>query len=162
MVRLIILIILISFCSFQKIGSANNRLSLKAHLGSWSKEGNFNLLTVKITLKNNTSDTLRYLGMTCSWDMLYTLSTEKFIFEGFNCNSNIPVLIKIPPHRKEEKELKLVAKNNPIEYHNFKFKIGFLFIDENSQIVMGQLLTGDSVFVINKEKIIWSDDLKIN
>jgi hypothetical protein len=71
MLRLILLYILIAFCSFRKIESTNNRLSLKAHLGSWSKEGEDNLLPIKITLKNNTSDSVSYLSMSCCWDDFY-------------------------------------------------------------------------------------------
>src|ERR1700735_3609551 len=117
MLRLILLYILIAFCSFQKIESTNNRLSLKAHLGSWSKEGEDNLLPIKITLKNNTSYSVSYLSMSCSWDDFYTLNIEKFTFKGLLCTNNSPVRIKIPPHGKEEKELILIVKNNRAEYH---------------------------------------------
>ncbi|HEY4874124.1 MAG TPA: hypothetical protein VIH86_01000 [Puia sp.] len=93
--------------------------------------------------------------------MIFTLNIEKFTFKGLLCTNNSPVRIKIPPNGKEEKELILIMKNNRAEYYNMKFKVGFLFIDENSHVKMSQLLTGDSVFIINKEKIVWSEDLKI-
>jgi hypothetical protein len=42
-----------------------------------------------------------------------------------------------------------------------RFKVGFLFIDEHSKVTFAQLVNGDFVFRVNKEKIIWSNELKV-
>jgi hypothetical protein len=86
---------------------------------------------------------------------------KKYTFKGQLCTNNFPIQVKIPPHGKEEKEIKLIMKNNRAKYHGMKFKVGFIFLDENSKVNMNELLIAESVLVINKEKIIWSDDLTI-
>jgi hypothetical protein len=86
---------------------------------------------------------------------------KKYTFKGQLCTNNFPIQVKIPPHGKEEKEIKLIMKNNRAKYHGMKFKVGIIFLDENSKVNMNELLIAESVLVINKEKIIWSDDLTI-
>jgi hypothetical protein len=161
MLRSLFLFALIGFCSLHKIESANNILSLKAKLGSFENHGKDTSIIIKTTLKNNTSDSVIYLTMTCSWDDFYTFNFEKYKIDGQLCYSNYPIWGEIAAHGKIERELKLIINNHP-EYYNMKFKVGFLFIDEHSKVPpMRHLLTGDSLFIINKEKIVWSNELKM-
>jgi hypothetical protein len=153
MLRAVLLYTIIICSSLQKIQNLNDKVSLKAQLGSWEKEGSNFLLDVKVKFINNTGDTLTYTNMSCATFTFYILNTDKLKINDWECDGNYPVSIKIPPYGIDEEILKL---NRADRIKKVEFKIGFYFIEPSFKIFN---FSRDKLSYTNN--IIWSENLKI-
>ena len=54
------------------------------------------IITVLVTLTNNSSDTLKYYSMSCSYEEFYSVKTEKLTIEQSVCDENSSIIIEIP------------------------------------------------------------------
>ena len=113
-------------------------------------------LSVKITLTNNTDDTLGFVRMSCSWEDAYILDTKKIFISPGLCDKNFPKLIRILPHQKDERSLS-VTPSNTSGLLGTKFRVGF-----NLVTVKNEREAMDKVAELRKmNNIIWSDTLQI-
>jgi hypothetical protein len=130
------------------------KLSFSAKINGWNKHTN---IPVTITLTNNTSDTISYVSMSCSWQNIYTIDTKYFSILSNECkNKKVPTCIKIPPHSKEEKNLLLhIVEKNKLQ--NAQFKVGFHFIEVKKYADVSTKLRE----LLNEENILWSNALEL-
>jgi hypothetical protein len=152
-----LLTLLFSFAEKNKTDAKHKQLVFTAQVGNWSKENNINVLSVNTTLTNNSPDTISYITMSCSWQEIYTTDTRKLGVDQSACGKNIPKLIKIPPHQKEEARLLLWTKGTPGQVQGLKFRIGVnLVIAKNYTEMFSKWEE------LGKMKnVIWSDTLKV-
>lgn len=134
---------LIFFCQFI---FSQSKYKLNARIISRNSK-----INVEITLKNNSNDTLKYYTMSCSWQDNYTLNTRKISINHQECDKNIPVLISVGPNETKTNIINL----SPVTRHiiGLKLKIGFISIEESSQL--------SDIHIENKENVIWSNEIKI-
>jgi hypothetical protein len=65
---------------------------------SWSPWG-WNRLSVKISLKNPTDDTVRFIAGSCHWGHFLVTNNDSIrVHPGIDCNISSPTLYKIAPH----------------------------------------------------------------
>jgi hypothetical protein len=83
---------------------------------------------IKTTIANNSSDTLRYLSMSCSWANYYVIDERAIHLPTFQCDKDTALLITVKPHQKEEKILRVISLLPVKQLHNLKFRVGFKFV----------------------------------
>jgi hypothetical protein len=111
-------------------------------------------ITVKTAVTNNSSDTLRYLSMSCSWANYYVIDQRAIHLPTPQCDRDTALLIMIPPHKQREVVLGLISLLTAKQLHNAKFRVGFKFV---------QACDTDKAFKeLRKSKnVIWSNSLVI-
>ncbi|HTB99729.1 MAG TPA: hypothetical protein VK705_03510 [Ferruginibacter sp.] len=85
-------------------------------------------INVQTTITNNSSDTLRYLSMSCSWANYYVIDSRAFHLPTSECDKDTALLIQVAPHKRQETMLRLISLLNTKQLHSVKFKIGFKFV----------------------------------
>ena len=125
--------------------------TLTAEKGKYIKFGAARYLIVPVTLTNNTNDTLKYAGMSCSREDLYRIDSKSLAFVGTECDKNVPVLLKLNPHSSTQTQLKLKISADPSSFAEMKYRIGFnLLVVHKDESVFGLIES-------KKKNIIWSD-----
>jgi hypothetical protein len=120
------------FCtSFQDKQTDNLKLSLNAYLSG--REGNN--MSVRVTLKNYTSDTIKYVTWSCSWQDSYSIDNEKWKIHVNICFANGHETISIPPFQSQTKTLKLERVIGSTKSKSSNFKIGFHFIPPPEELI---------------------------
>ena len=119
-------VVLVFSCSSKKaVAETMQPLSLSAQVGSWKTVPPKRYVSVITTLTNNTSDTLRFIIMSCSWQDAYAVDTKELSIYPVNCDKNIPELLAIPPHGQEQRALVLETEKSVEELQKVKFRVGF-------------------------------------
>jgi len=133
-------------------------LIFKAEMENWHKEGSFNYLLIKITLINNSPDTIRYVNMYCDSDKIYVLDNKKLnIHWGVGCDKNFPLLHILFPYQKEQSGLEARTQEDTFRLSGEKFRVGFNYIAaKNNEDARSKF---DSL--LNQKHLIWSDTLTI-
>lgn len=114
----------------------------------------FSKLTVK--LSNNSGEPLRYMTMSCGWEVNFTTDNDAFKIAGGPCQYNVPVMKTIQPHTTSLFTM-YIAYDKAGAIRSESCKIGMLIIKESVDTEL--LITGK----VNryKENLIWSNDVKI-
>ena len=111
----------------QQAFSQNNILTdyeLEIKKGKQETRDGHSTLAVIVTLTNNSTDTLKYFSMSCSWQEFYSVSTEKLKIQQALCGKNVPVIIEIPPKQSETVTLDLIL--DPLsDAPEINLRIGF-------------------------------------
>jgi len=118
---------------------------------------------VKTIITNNSSDTLSYLTMSCSWEEFYIIDSKELSLPMKSCDENGLTLMQIPPHKTIEKLLLLRSSKNKNQLHNTKFKIGFKFYKVNYNNIKNMNSYPDiyTYFTKKNEIILWSNTLEL-
>ena len=156
--RLISCTLLFLSCSSKNASTDDLQLlSLSTQMGSWKSVPPQRFVSVITTLTNNTSDTLRYVSMSCSWQDAFIIDTKKLNIYPVECDKNVPELIAIPPYGQEQKALAVVTEKSMEELRNIKFRIGFNWLaakDYNEVFEKVEQMN-------DMTNVVWSDPLKI-
>jgi hypothetical protein len=95
--------------------------------------------------------------MSCSWQDVYTTNTKDLRIIGCNCDKNIPVVVKLPPHCKRETLITCASTKSIHQLKALKCSIGFNFVDAGN----GQELIAQSAALTAMKNVIWSDTLRL-
>ena len=150
---LLFLVIIFTCTSFTLPWPAHPKLSLSAFIFVRDSR----TMSVKITLTNNSNDTVSYVGWDCSWQLSYITVPETWTIIPNLCYKNGHQTFQIPPHQSESKILDLEKNVSVKTTKNPEFRIGFRFIPPPAHIIaspaaaLRQRLGADS--------IIWSNTL---
>jgi hypothetical protein len=154
----VIVSIIISSCSNEKHDKAKEGLLiLSARVDNWKMEGNINYLFIKTSLTNSTTDTVTYIRMSCSWQDSYTTDTKDLLVYVNECNKNVPQLIKIPPHSRQETILKLTSAKTISQLAGLEFRVGFNLVTAKDYDEMFSKVSQ----LTNMENVIWSEMLTL-
>jgi hypothetical protein len=90
-------------------------------------EGSF--YSAKLELINNSQDSIRFWTFTCYWQINWISNSNQLDLFNLGCNSNFPIVSKIPRDGK-------ISYNCILQLHDkskedFKFRLGFILIKEN-------------------------------
>ncbi|MGQ7947601.1 hypothetical protein [Flavobacterium sp. WC2509] len=121
---LTIAILLFNCLTFSQTAKKEN-YTLTIIKGKVVKENKQTFWITPTTLTNNTKDTLRYYSMSCSWQIFYSVDSNKLqVDEGMGCDKNIPTILTLAPGQSRTVEIRLLISQT-IDASEIKFKIGF-------------------------------------
>lgn len=157
---LFVLTALYSCHSKDKTGIARQELQLTASLGGVNYQDTTSTIHIATTLFNPTKDTLSFVTMRCSYEDLFLTDTSTFIVHSrYDCYSNYPIVIAIPPGEKLDQYImvKPTSKNIKIEDHQLKIGM-YLLIPEKEKGFQGIIEQYESR---KNAKVIWSNELDL-
>jgi hypothetical protein len=128
----------------------------------------YEFVLVPIKLSNFTGDTLKYITMTCSWDVIFKFNKKGVSIRGWNCDSNFPAVFTIAPHKSFTYKIPVLVEKNAIT-GNYSFKIGmYLFkyrehggFREFDNFLDSKLLISHHSNNKAYKNIIWSNEVMI-
>ncbi len=157
MTKLILPFLAIIFsCSQKRLLKEEQGLTFKAKAGLWNKTDSFYYLSIKTTLINNSPDTIRYVNMSCSSNIIYEIETNKLNIYYKECDKNYPKVYILLPYQTEQNILQARTQETPNNLQKEKFRVGFNYVpdkyieDEN----LGEILS-------MHKRLIWSDTITI-
>ncbi|MDP9080888.1 MAG: hypothetical protein M3O71_26005 [Bacteroidota bacterium] len=116
--------------------------------------------TIVVKLSNNSSDSLKYVTMSCSWMDNFITNNLKFAIGVCDCDSNFPDVKIIPPHKTAFFTIRILYKKRLATRDNH-FKIGMLIVKdlkENQPIDFISEYFSQKKYMAN---MIWSNPVKI-
>lgn len=136
----------------------SGKVEFSAELGGWDQCNTASrTVYVKTRLYNNSSDTVTYLRMTCSWRDSYITDNKNFRHILIPCYSNGPLTIKLPPYKTEEEYLTLVTDVPLARWRENYFRVGFNFVPLDTTKDLSYNVTR----LTDMKSIMWSDTLKL-
>jgi hypothetical protein len=147
--KALLLFIIVANLSFIKYRPKDYTLDVKTK--QVFMQGSQKYLTATVKLTNNTSDTLKYLSWSCSFQMFYLLKSEAVKIAGYKCTKNIPVVLILPPNKSNSVELNL--KVNEGYTKPIKYTIGIRLAKNERDNSLNQLLHKPMKYLI-----IWADE----
>jgi hypothetical protein len=131
-----------------------SRIAFTAKISSIKNMDQGIYLSVETIIMNNSSDTLRYLSMSCSWANYYTIDERAIHLPTPQCDQDTALLIQVLPHSNKKTTLRLIALMSTKQLHNIQFKVGFKFLQACD--------TNKASKELRKSKnVIWSNSLTI-
>jgi hypothetical protein len=155
-IGLIIVGVLCFICfSFFVLPRTDYQLSIQK--GKVVKEGIQTYWEMPVTLFNNTTDTLRYFTMSCSWQSFYEVDNSKLKIEPIWCDKDIPQILVLGPGKKQPIKIRLLISQT-MDASEIKFRIGFNLMkvtkDQNT-------LDFDHEEERKKKNVIWSNTISM-
>lgn len=120
----------------------------------------YEFVLVPVELWNLSDDTLKYMSMTCSWDMIFTLDKKTASILGWSCDSNIPSFSTIAPQKSFAYKIPVLIKKNAFN-GSYRLKIGIHLFKFNGH---GSFRNFDAFIEPDKmpsNNIIWSNEVII-
>jgi|GEM_PF-3056127 len=85
-------------------------------------------INIKTSIKNNSSDTLRYLSMSCSWAKYYQITSATLHLPIPQCDNDSAILVSVLPHHSQKTILRVISLMSPAQLHNTRFKVRMTFV----------------------------------
>jgi hypothetical protein len=157
---LISLFIIVSAFSFQKGNNTESpEPTVSAHFDSI---GTLGRIYTTVTISNNTSDTIKYYSMTCSFSDFFTCDNKEIGVYMIPCDKNWYKKVTLAPNESEVLKLELKSSVEWKKLESVKLQIGFIFVNAKNARV-------NAPFDINrienerksKGNIIWSNTIEI-
>ncbi len=118
------------------------------------------VIHIATTLYNPTADTVRFVSMTCSYEDFFTTSTNSFKIQSrYDCYSNYPTVITIPPKAKTDRYIMITRTKKGMNVDTITLKVGMYYLPYKM---------GDNFDAIIKQyderqkaDILWSNELDL-
>lgn len=136
-------------------------LELTASLGgTGSFLDTIGVIYISTTLFNPTNDTVKFISMTCSYEDMFTTNTDTFKIQSrYDCYSNYPTVVTLPPNAKTDRYIMITRTHKGRSIDTSTLKVGMYYLpyqkDANSD---------DIINLYDHRKnaaIIWSDELDL-
>jgi hypothetical protein len=115
-----------------------------------------NTFNVPVLIRNNSNDTLKFMTMSCSWDYDFDIDNKDIHMNGWNCDKNVPKIIKVPPHRGFLRVLPVNIDEGQLK-KGIRFKVSMnLTIDDGNHHLF-ELYTDPT----GKYNQIWSNEVVV-
>ena len=152
-----ILIIIASFTLFSCETNNPEPYSFKIESIRDSLSEDYKLFIATTSLTNNSKDTLKFVTMSCMWDIIYSTSNPCISVRGPEaCFKNIPLLITIAPTKSFHRDIILFMHHHK-DREGFKLGINIIKMDNLSYF------TGLEVFSKPhnglENEIVWSNSM---
>lgn len=115
------------------------------------------VVSVPVSLNNNSNDTLRFYSMTCSWFEFWDTNHQDIGISDWPCDKNIPEIVTIPPHQKYKKNLDIIYYSTVKQGTKYQVSMSLLKATSNSKWIWN--FWSDEYVRFNK---IWSNELTIH
>ncbi len=108
---------------------------------------------VECILFNQSTDTLKFLEMSCSWTDFYRLDPRTLVIEAPLCSQDTPLIISLAPGEKRKTILKILKDEQLKKPASNTFKIGFNLVETESVVNFESKR--------NARNFLWSNRLKL-
>jgi hypothetical protein len=112
---------------------------------------------IKSSLSNNSEDTLLCFSMTCSGDDAYKIESKDLSIEKNICFSNVPMLIKVAPHKSFDYFLRLLTTQKNINFRDVNFRLGYNLVLSDTTKEFGSQVEQ----IGDMKNVIWSDTVRL-
>jgi len=116
------------------------------------------VFNVPVKLSNLSNDTLRYLSMTCSWEVFFSINNKKLNFSGWVCDSNFPIDKLVSPHKSVTYNIPVLT-DGPIRDNKFRIGINLFIINRQSRNFI--LYSAMRSFDFKTKNLIWSNEVQL-
>jgi len=171
--------ILTSCTDNKKTTTNKDSFIVSATLGGSYTKDTTEIFFIVGKLYNNSSDTLSYLSMTCSWDESWKLSSPNLEIQKNLCFSNVPMLVQLAPHESILNYLPVRLLKHYNEIKDEKFLVGYNLVKANpddfkepkltSQEAIDSFAKKSSLNFQNQiaslqetKNLFWSDTIQLN
>ncbi len=115
---------------------------------------------IATTLYNPTNDTLSFVSMSCSFEDLFLTDTSIFRVQSrYDCYSNYPKVISVPPREKIDQFIMVRPVNKDIKIADYKIRIGMYYLTPKKENgFQGRVKQYEQR---QTAKIIWSNELDL-
>jgi len=115
-------------------------------------------IPIHLKLTNNSSDTLRYMSMSCSWLDYYQFNIKGLNIWDEGCSKNIPRILTVLPHRSVIFYMPVMYEKNRI-VPNLHFKIGMSL----QKYISRQQPDNAYTYLLRSEtsNLIWSNEVSV-
>ena len=137
------------------------RLELSAQLGGIIYLDTTPRIHISTTLFNPTTDTISFVTMTCSYEDMFVTDTSVIKVQSrYDCYSNFPTVINIPPNSKLDQFIMVRPINKDIKAIDCKIRIGMYYIIPKKENGFEGIIKQYE----NRQKanILWSNELELN
>ena len=121
----------------------------------------YELLWVPVELSNFSNDTLKYMSMTCSWDVIFKINKETASIAGWGCDQNILTFSAIAPQKSFTYRIPILIQRNAFS-NSYNLEIGMYVINYNGGKGFKDL---ENFLRSNKtsfKSLIWSNEITIS
>lgn len=122
------------------------------------QKSKYTIINISLWIRNNSDSTLKYIDMTCEWEMIFKISNKKINFLGHDCDSNYPAFFLVSAHQMKRYNFNLTIKKDSIYS---PFKIGMDLIKRTSLIKSENKVMSSSSFNFIVDERIWSNPVKV-
>jgi hypothetical protein len=155
--RLLFLFIIFSCSQKHTVVKERAGLVFKAEIGNWHREEEYNYLSIKTILINNSPEPIKYVNMYCDSDIIYVIETKRLNIHFRDCDKNSDKLHILPPYQNEQSVLEARTQEDTSKLIGEKFRVGFNYVKPRSNDDFASIL--DSLR--NQKHLIWSDTVEI-
>jgi len=156
---------LISFClTFLFFCSSKHKdknkevpLLLSAKVDSSKTQENLTFIFITTKLTNSSSDTIKYITMSCSWQDPFTADLKELVVHGKDCDKTVPKLKEILPRTSEAVSFQLTSSKTFNELKDKIFRVGFNWVTAKDFDEMFLKLPK----LWEMKNVIWSGTLRI-
>jgi hypothetical protein len=152
----------LTFCNTPEIKSSPKQLlELTASLGGTGRFlDSINVIYIAATVYNPGNDTVDFVTMRCSYEDMFTTNTDSFKVQSrYDCFSNYPVVVMLPPKARTDRYLMIRRAGNNNWLDTGKLKLGmYLALPKKGD---------DFQDIINlyeqrqKAEVLWSNELDL-
>lgn len=87
------------------------------------------VIYIATTIYNPTTDTIRFVSMTCSYEDLFTTDTGTFKIQSrYDCYSNYPTVIILPPNARTNRYIMVTQRPKVKDTNADKLKVGMYYL----------------------------------
>jgi hypothetical protein len=115
------------------------------------------VVSIPISLNNDSNDTLRFYSMTCSWFEFWETNRRDIGISGWACDNNIREIVNIPPHQEYKKRLDIIY-DSTVKRGN-QYQISMSLLKSSNDVKWIWNFWPDEYVRFNK---IWSNELTIH
>lgn len=121
---------------------------------------NDRIIHIIATIENTSNKTIHFFSWGCSYEQMFVVDdTFNFLVQSrFNCFSNVPALIKLPPKYKTRRDIMIREKKSNSRKPNNNIKIGMYYFTLEDGYCSENIFNYEK---IKNPKIIWSNNLNL-
>jgi hypothetical protein len=135
----------------------NDLLAISAQVDSSITQAHLTSVFVTTKITNESSDTIRYLSMSCSWQDPYTIDGKELVVQRAECDKNVPQLVEVPPLGVIQVVLHLCSSKTIDELKQAPFRIGFNCVTARDSDEMFLNLSQ----LRDMKNVVWSDTMRV-
>jgi hypothetical protein len=115
------------------------------------------VISVPVSMHNNSNDTLKFYSMTCSWFEFWGTDRQDIGLPSWGCDGNIPEIVTVAPHHEYKKRLDILYNSTIKKGNQFRISMSLLRVPGDAKRTW-DFFWPDEYVRFNK---IWSNEMTI-
>jgi hypothetical protein len=97
---------------------------------------------IATTLYNPTSDTIKFISMSCSYEDLFTTNTNLFQVQSrWDCYRNVPSIVALPPKARTDRYIMIKATGKDKYINKGSFKINMYYLPYKTGMSFNEIVS---------------------